>query len=102
MVDPIQPYQIPIIVRLKYGAELNGMQVFQDGVAFHSPTPIPVGKLVELILCGGSILVDAEIVECVPLTSQPAEFGIRARYHEASEDMRELIAHEVRLAMQRA
>jgi hypothetical protein len=100
MGDPIQQYQVPIVVRLKYGAELNGMQVHQDGVAFHSPSPIAVGKLVELILCGGSILVDAEIIECVQLSGQPAGFGIRAKYHEASDDMRELIAHEVRRAMQ--
>jgi hypothetical protein len=90
---------VPIVVRLKYGEELEGMHVSEDGVQFDSPTPIPVGKLVELILCGGSILVDARIVECRPLTAEGTGFRIRAQYHGTSKDMRELIAHEVRRAL---
>ena len=65
--DRINRYHVPIVVRMKYGEELNGIRSHEDGVSFHSPSPIPEGKLVELILCGGTILVDAEIAECRPI-----------------------------------
>ena len=79
--------QIPIAVRMQFGDE--------DGVTFHSTSPIPVGKTVELILCGGAIVVDAEIVECDPIIDALAGFAIRTRYAQSSADMRALITEEL-------
>ena len=93
--ERLNRYSVPIIVRMKYGSELNGIRSHEDGVSFHSSSPIPEGKMVELILCGGTILVDAEIVECRPIIDSLGGFALRAKYVHASEDMRELIAEEV-------
>ena len=87
--------QVPIAVRVKFGDELHGMRVYEDGVTFHSTSPIPVGKTVELILCDGAIVVDAEIVECDPIIDGLAGFAIRTRYAQSSADMRALITEEL-------
>ena len=87
--------QMPIAVRIQFGDELYGMRVYEDGVTFHSTSPLPVGKTVELILCGGAIVVDAEIVECDPIIDSLAGFAIRTRYAQSSADMRALITEEL-------
>lgn len=89
-------YEAPLVVRMKYGEELNGMRPHEDGVSFHSPSPIPEGREVELILCRGTVLVDAEIVECRPILDALGGFAVRARYVHASDDLRNLITEEVR------
>jgi hypothetical protein len=90
----ITRYRMPIVVRLKYGEELTGMNVHRDGLSFQSPSPIPAGRIVELILCGGSILVDAEIKDCAP-APQGGGFLISAEFHHTSNEMRQLIAEEM-------
>ncbi len=87
--------QVPIAIRMKFGDELYGMRVYEDGVTFHSTSPIPVGKTVELILCGGAIVVDAEIVECDPIIDSLGGFAIRTRYAQPSADVRALITEEL-------
>jgi hypothetical protein len=87
---------MPITVRWKFGEELAGVRAFPDGLAFQSPAAIPVGQIVELTLCGGSISVDAEIVECTSILDALGGFLIRARYHETSQEMRELLVGELR------
>ena len=88
-------HQLPIVVRMKFGDELFGMKVHADGVTFHSPSPIPVGKMVELILCSGTLVVDAEIVECNSIIDALGGFAINARYLQTSGDMRALITAEL-------
>ena len=87
--------QVPIVVRMKFGAELYGMKVHDDGVTFCSPAPIPAGKLIELILCAGAIVVDAEIASCTPIPEDGRGFEIRARYLQPSADLRALITKEL-------
>ena len=98
----LNKYEVPIVVRMKYGEELKGLKSSEDGISFHSPSPIPVGKVVELILCAGTILVDAEIAECEPILDELGGYSVRANYLQASRDMRNLISEEVRRHMDNA
>lgn len=92
-------YEVPIVVRMKYGEELKSLKSSADGISFHSPSPIPLGKVVELILCAGTILVDAEITECQPILDNLGGYAVSAAYLQASPDMRHLISEEVRRHM---
>ena len=98
----INRYRMPMVVRLKYGEELAGMEAHRDGVTFLSPNPIPVGRIVELILCGGSILVDAEIKSCEASADGVGEFVISAEFEHTSSEMRQLIADEITRHQQEA
>lgn len=93
--EPFRPHQMPIVVRMKYGDALYGMKVVDDGVIFHSPHPMPEGRVVELILCNGAVVVDAEILACRPMLADLAGFAVRARYLQPSAELRTLINQEI-------
>ena len=95
LATKVRARQLPIVVRMKYGDELYGMRVFEDGVAFHSPSPIPTGRLVELVLCNGTLVVDAEIVACDSIIEELGGFAIRARYLDTSTELHALITEEL-------
>ena len=62
-------------VRMKFGDELEGLDLLPDGLVFRAPAPLLPGKMVELILCRGSILVDAMVVHCTPLNDASGGFA---------------------------
>lgn len=80
-------------VHLKLGERMDGLQVFHDGVSFRSPQPLPGGRLIELVLCNGSVLVDALIVGCLPLAD--GSYAVRARYHKTSRALNAMIEEEL-------
>jgi hypothetical protein len=82
-------------VRAKFGDELEGIDLLPDGLVFRSPVPLQAGKTLELILCRGSILVDAIVVHCSRLKDDQGGFAIHTRYHHASEALSSLIREEV-------
>ena len=82
-------------VRTKFGDELEGLDLLPDGLVFRSPVPIQPGKTLELILCRGSILVDAIVVHCTRLQDEPGGYAIMTRYHHISEALGSLIREEV-------
>ncbi len=95
-----KPHKLPVAVRMKFGDELFSMKVYEDGVSFKCTSPIPVGKTVELILCGGAIVVDAEVVECDAIIDSVGGFSIRTRYAQPSADVRALITEELSRQLQ--
>lgn len=82
-------------VRAKFGDELEGIDLLPDGLVFRSPSPLQAGKTLELILCRGSILVDAIVVHCSRLKDEQGGFAIHTRYHHVSEALSSLIREEV-------
>jgi hypothetical protein len=81
-------------VRLKYGEEMDGLDIQEDGLTFRAFRPMQPGQLTELILCRGSILVDAVIIHCRPIPEVPGTFRVQVRYHEASRALSALIREE--------
>ncbi len=82
-------------VRTKFGDEAEGIDLLPDGLVFRSPTPLQPGKTLELILCRGSILVDAIVVQCSRLQDESGGFAIHTRYHHVSDALGSLIREEV-------
>ncbi|MBI3993197.1 MAG: hypothetical protein HY342_07975 [Candidatus Lambdaproteobacteria bacterium] len=89
-----KPYPQSVVVRPKYGDEMEGIALHANGIAFRAPAPIPGGKVLEVILCRGSIMVDAEVVHCAPVPAEPGLFAVRARFLHASPELLEFIAEE--------
>jgi hypothetical protein len=90
---PLLSYSVG--VRTKFGDDLEGIDLLPDGIVFRSPIPLQPGKTLELILCRGSILVDAIVVHCGRLKDDPGGFAIHTRYHHVSEALCSLIREEV-------
>lgn len=82
-------------VRMKFGDELEGLNLLPDGLVFRSPAPLMPGKMVELILCRGSILVDAMVVRCSPLNDETGGYAVHTRFHHISDALGSLIREEV-------
>jgi hypothetical protein len=82
-------------VRAKFGDELEGLDMLPDGLVFRSPVALQPGKTLELILCRGSMLVDAIVVQCTRLRDEQGGFAIHTRYHHVSEALASLIREEV-------
>jgi hypothetical protein len=82
-------------VRMKFGDEHEGLDLLPDGLVFRSDAPLQPGKMVELILCRGSILVDAMVVHCTRLQDESGGFAIHTRYHHVSDALGSLIREEV-------
>jgi hypothetical protein len=89
------PLSYSVGVRTKFGDELEGIDLLPDGLVFRSQVPIQPGKTLELILCRGSILVDAIVVHCASLRDETGGYAIHTRYHHASEALSSLIREEV-------
>lgn len=89
------PLSYSVGVRAKFGDDLEGIDLLPDGLVFRSPVPIQAGKTLELILCRGSILVDAIVVHCSRLKDDQGGFAIHTRYHHVSEALSSLIREEV-------
>ena len=89
------PLSYALGVRMKFGDELEGLDLLPDGLVFRAPAPLLPGKMVELILCRGSILVDAMIVHCAPLMDEQGGFAVHTRFHHISEALSSLIREEV-------
>lgn len=94
-VESNHPLSYSLGVRTKFGDELEGLDVLPDGLVFRSPVPLQPGKTLELILCRGSILVDAIVVQCGRLQDESGGFAIHTRYHHVSEALGSLIREEV-------
>ncbi|MFI5400669.1 MAG: hypothetical protein ACHQZQ_06430 [SAR324 cluster bacterium] len=82
-------------VRMKFGDELEGLELLPDGLVFRAPAPLLPGKMVELILCRGSLLVDAMVVHCAPLDDEAGGFAVHTRFHHVSDALGLLIREEV-------
>jgi len=82
-------------VRMKFGEELEGLELLSDGMVFRAPAPLLPGKMVELILCRGSLLVDAMVVHCTPLDDEAGGFAVHTRFHHVSDALGLLIREEV-------
>jgi hypothetical protein len=80
---------------MKFGEELEGLDVHDDGVTFRSPTPIQPGKMVELMLCNGSLMVDAVVIQCQPQRDDEGGYAVRTRYHQTSQALSSLIYEEI-------
>jgi hypothetical protein len=89
------PLSYSLGVRMKFGDELEGLDLLPDGLVFRSPSPMMPGKMIELILCRGSILVDAMVVHSAPLNDESGGFAIHTRFHHVSEALHSLIREEV-------
>jgi len=88
----------PVVgVRLLFDDQLELLEVFPDGVAFRSPAPLAGGKKLELVLCGGTLLVDAVVARCD--LHDGGQFIVRVRYHQLSEALQVLVTREVRQTM---
>ncbi|MBI4082195.1 MAG: hypothetical protein HY423_06240 [Candidatus Lambdaproteobacteria bacterium] len=85
---------ITIGVRFKFGDELETLELLGDGLVFRSPAPIAGGRIVELILCEGTILVDAMVVQCRPYDDL-GHHAVQVRYHQVSKPLQALIGEEV-------
>jgi hypothetical protein len=88
-----RPYTVG--VRMKFGEEFEGLDAHDDGVTFRSPAPIQPGKMIELMLCNGSLLVDAVVIQCTPLRDDEGGFAVRTRYHQTSLALSSLIFEEI-------
>jgi hypothetical protein len=88
-----RPYTVG--VRMKFGDELEGLDVHDDGVTFRSGAPMQPGKMIELMLCNGSLLVDAVVIHCAPLRDGEGGFAVRTRYHQTSQALSSLIYEEI-------
>ena len=91
----VHPLSYSLGVRMKFGDELEGLDLLPDGLVFRSPGPLMPGKMIELILCRGSILVDAMVIHCAPLDDESGGFAIHTRFHHVSEALISLIREEV-------
>jgi hypothetical protein len=94
-VNTRRPLSYALGVRMKFGDELEGLELLPDGLVFRAPAPLLPGKMVELILCRGSILVDAMVVHCAPLTDEAGGFAVHTRFHHVSDALSGLIREEV-------
>ncbi len=88
-----RPYTVG--VRMKFGEELEGLDVHDDGVTFRSPAAMQPGKMIELMLCNGSLLVDAVVIQCLPLRDDEGGYAVRTRYHQTSQALSSLIYEEI-------
>lgn len=89
-----RPYPLPVGVRATMGEEMVGMEIFEDGLSFRSAYPYPCGKTLELILCKGAIVVDAEVLNCQSLPDERGGFVVRARYVDATREIQQLVCRE--------
>jgi len=94
-VDTQSSLSYSVGVRTKFGDELEGIDLLPDGLVFRSPVPLQPGKTLELILCRGSILVDAIVVQCRRMQDDSGGFAIHTRYHHVSDALSGLIREEV-------
>ena len=94
-VRTAHPMSYSLGVRMKFGEELEGLDLLPDGLVFRSPGPMMPGKMIELILCRGSILVDAMVVHSTPMSDVSGGFAIHTRFHHVSEALISLIREEV-------
>ncbi len=82
-------------VRMKFGEDLEGLDVHADGLVFRSPVTLQPGRIIELIVCNGSILVDAIVMHCRPLQDAEGGFAVHVRYHHVSPALSALILEEI-------
>ena len=87
------PFQID--VRIKKGERMEGLEVLNDGFIFRSSRPFESGEMVELMLCGGGVRIDAKVVGCARLGTQERGFAIRACYENSSPELDKVISSEL-------
>ena len=87
-------YPFVVTVGSRSGEELEGLEAHPDGVSFRSPRPILGGEVIQLIL-HQTILVDAQVVGCAPLSTREGGYWVRARFHETSQELNGLIYKEL-------
>jgi len=83
-----------VVVRTRDGDSLDGVAVYGDGISFRTTQPMMGGKVVELVVCS-TFLFEAEVVGCAPLPRSLGGYLIRARFHEISPAMIDVIRNEI-------
>ena len=81
-------------MRMKFGEDMEGLQLFQDGISFRSPFPIAGGRVLEMLLCRGSVVVDVMVMHCEHLPSAQGGYAVRTRYHSGSPGLVQLVQDE--------
>lgn len=89
-----------ITLRTKLGEELEGLEAYRDGITFRARRLMPGGKIVELVIAE-TILMEAEVVGCASLPGNIGGYLIRARFHNTSQAMSELICAELSRLLER-
>ena len=90
-----------VVVRTREGESLDGVAVHGDGISFRTTRPMTGGKVVELVVCS-TFLFEAEVVGCAPLPISVGGYLIRARFHEISPAMTDVIRNEINRLMDEA
>lgn len=96
--DAYRPYPFAVSVRTKLGDDLEGLEAHGDGISFRSPRPLEGGQVVELVICR-AILVEAEVVGCVPMPDRAEGHWVRARFRGTSPALNQLISEELNFVM---
>ena len=87
-------YPFVVAVGSRTGEDLEGLEAHHDGVSFRSPRPILGGEMIQLIL-HQTILIDAQVVGCAPLSTREGGYWVRARFHETTKELNTLIYKEL-------
>ncbi len=84
----------PVAVRSRVGAALTGVEAYGDGITFRSDAAIAGGRQIDLVICE-TILVEAEVVGCVPMPLPEGGHLVRARFVHTTPAMNDVICKEV-------
>lgn len=89
-----RPYAFSVAIRTKVGDDLEGLEASGDGISFRSPEPLQGGQVIELVICH-ALLVEAKVVGCTLMPGETDSYWVRARFHETSPALNELICKEL-------
>lgn len=88
------PPSFEVGVRLKRSQLRQGLSVYEDGVCFRAPDPLPGGEMIDLVLNNGAMLVDAVVAGCTPLHDTEGGYAIYARFEQLSDTTRAMLREE--------
>ena len=94
-------YPFVVAVGNRAGEELEGLEAHHDGVSFRSPRPILGGEIIQMIL-HQTILIDAQVVGCAPLSTREGGYWVRARFHDTTRELNTLIFKELHRLIEEA
>ena len=94
--DDHTPIEFKLGVRMTLSHNLEGIALREDGLMFRSENAISVGTNIELVLCSGSILVDATVQLCQPQAGQKDGFIIHVKYMDITPQVAKLINEDIR------
>jgi len=90
-----KPYPMVVGIRPLNAEEMTGLEMYEDGISFRSPHPMDGGKMVEVVLCHGKLVMEAEISHCKPLHDDQGGFVVRARFLNPSQEISNLLCEEL-------